>query len=290
MEPKIIANYGCQVGEGPLWHPTEKRLYWIDIPQGRIFSYDPASGHHSLFYEGEVLGGFTFQSDGSFLLFMEKGAVAVLREGKLRYILDSIPGEEGNRFNDVIADPSGRVFCGTMNLDPDLAQDRGGTLFRLDIDGSITPLLKNIGISNGMGYTLDQKRMYFTDSIDHKIYIFDYDKKTGGIANQRVFVNTPEGDGLPDGMTVDAEDYVWSARAFGSALYRYTPEGKEDRRISFPASFVSSVIFGGHDYDDIYVTTGGGENHPDNGPGSGAVFHLNIGIKGMPDFFSRICV
>ena len=288
MEPEMIADYACHVGEGPLWHPTEKRLYWVDIPQGRIFTYDPATEEHGLFYEGEVLGGFTFQADGSLLLFMAKGAVAVLREGELSYIRDEIPGEEENRFNDVVADPAGRVFCGTMHSDSDRANERGGTLFRLDTDGSITPVLRGLGISNGMGFTRDRKQMYFTDSIDLKIYIFDYDQETGSITNQRVFVETPEGDGLPDGMTVDAEGYVWSARAYGSALYRYTPKGEEERRIPFPAPFVSSVIFGGNDYKDIYVTTGGGEKKSEAGPEAGALFRINAGVSGVPDFYSRV--
>ena len=77
MGPEPIADYACEVGEGPLWHPLEKRLYWGDIPQGRMFRYDPATGHHEQFYDGPVVGGFTIQADGSLLLFMEKGAIAV---------------------------------------------------------------------------------------------------------------------------------------------------------------------------------------------------------------------
>ena len=130
--------------------------------------------------------------------------------------------------------------------------------------------------------------MYHTDSRKHEIYLFDYDKDTGDITNRKVFIRTPQEEGTPDGMTVDAEGYVWSARWDGGCLVRYTPEGKEDMRILFPAKKVSSVTFGGEDYTDIYVTTAGGDNKEEEGSGAGAMFHINLGIKGMPEFFSKV--
>ena len=285
MELELIADYNCVTGEGPLWHPGEQRLYWADIPAGRMFRYEPASGKHEQFYEGEVVGGFTIQEDGALLLFMAKAAVAIWRDGELDYIIEEIPDERGTRFNDVIADPAGRVFCGTMP-----AKDRLGRLYRLDTDGAITRLLDGIGCSNGMGFTPDRKQMYYTDSPKREIYLFDYDQKTGAIANQHVFVQTPQGEGIPDGMTVDAEGYVWSARWDGSCLVRYAPDGAEELRIDFPAQKVSSVTFGGEDYTDIYVTTAGGTNKEEEGSGAGALFRFNLGIRGVPEFPSRVDV
>ena len=149
MEPELIANYEEEAGEGPLWHVAEQRVYWVDITTSRIFRYHPASGRHELFYQGEEdIGGFTFQADGSLLLFMARGAIKVLRDGQLTTIIDEIPAERRTRFNDVIADPAGRVYCGTMPTDGDDAR-----LYRLDTDGTLTVLLEGIGLSNGMGYT-----------------------------------------------------------------------------------------------------------------------------------------
>lgn len=284
MNPELIADYECVIGEGPLWHPGEKRVYWTDIPTGRMFRYNPARGVHEQFYDGEVVGGFTIQEDGSLLLFMAKGAIAVWRDGKLHYIYDEIPNERETRFNDVIADPAGRVFCGTMST-----PDRRGRLYRLDTNRRLTELLDDVDISNGMGFTPDRKQMYYTDSPKREIYLFDYDQDSGGITNRRVFVRTPEGEGVPDGMTVDAEGYIWSARWDGSCLVRYSPDGREDRRIEFPAKKVSSVIFGGEDYTDMYVTTAGGDNKAEEGSGAGALFRINVGIRGVPEYPSRIC-
>lgn len=283
MEPELIADYACLTGEGPLWHPGERRLYWLDIPTGRMFRYDPAAGTHEQCYEGDVVGGFTVQADGTLLLFMARGAVKLWREGQLTTVIEEIPDERESRFNDVIADPEGRVFCGTMP-----SRNRLGRLYRLDTDGTLTTLLEGIGVSNGMGFTPDRMQMYYTDSARREIYLFDYDQDGGAITNQRVFLQTPEGEGIPDGMTVDAQGYVWSARWDGSCLVRYTPDGVEDRRFTFPAKKVSCPTFGGDACADLYVTTAGGANKADEGPGAGALFRVSPGVRGLPEFPSRI--
>ncbi len=283
MQPELIADYACETGEGPLWHPSEKRVYWCDIPAGRMFRFDPATGHHEQVYQGDVVGGFTIQADGSLLLFMARGAIKIWRDGELSTVIEEIPDETETRFNDVIADPAGRVFCGTMPT-----PNRKGRLYRLDTDGTLHQILDEIGCSNGMGFTPDRRQMYYTDSPTLEIYRFDYDEATGAIHNRQVFVKTAEDEGIPDGMTVDAEGCVWSARWDGNILVRYTPDGAEERRITFPAKKVSSAIFGGTDYTDIYVTTAGGGNKPEEGEGAGALFRLNPGIRGVAEFPSRI--
>lgn len=292
MQPELIADYQCHTGEGPLWHPSQRRLYWADIPTGRMFRYDPNSGKHEQFYDGDVVGGFTIQADGSLLLFMARGRVASWRDSELTDIIDELPGEEGNRFNDVIADPAGRVFCGTMPLEPHRGGEMAGTLYRLDTDGSVTTVLTGLGISNGMGFTPDLKGMYFTDTETRKIYLFDYDESTGQITNQRVLFETPEAAGFgPDGMTVDAEGYIWSAQYAGSALYRYSPDGVKESRVDFPtAKNTTSVIFAGDGYTDMYVTTGGGQDRTANGPEAGGLFRLKPGVAGRPEFLSKVCL
>ena len=284
IQPELIADYQCHIGENPLWHPLEQRLYWTDITRGKLFRYNPATGKHEQCYSGPPVGGFTVQADGTLLMFMARGAIAQWWNGHLTYIIEEISDERESRFNDVIADPAGRVFCGTM---PTPA--RPGRLYRLDPDGVLHLLLEGIGVSNGMGFTLDRRSMYYTDSVARSIYLFDYDEKTGALTNQRVWMKTPEGAGVPDGMTVDAQGYVWSARWDGSALYRYTPDGFEDRRIEFPARKVSSVAFGGDDLSDLYITTALTDGtKAEEGAGAGALFRLRPGIRGLPEFLSKV--
>jgi D-xylono/L-arabinono-1,4-lactonase len=283
VELELIADYQCRTGEGPLWHPFEKRVYWVDIPAGRLFRYDPATGQHEMVYEGDQIGGYTIQADGSLLLFQSKGAVNVWKDGIQRNLIEGLPDEQQSRFNDVIADPAGRVFCGTMP-----SPDHLGALYRLDTDGEITKVLDGIGCSNGMGFSPDRKKMYYVDSTKLELYVFDYDIATGALSNRQVLVNTPPGEGLPDGMTVDAEGYLWVAKWDGGCLIRYSPEGQEVDRIAFPAKKVSCATFAGEEFADLYVTTAGGQDKAENGPGAGCLYRLRPGVKGVPEFLSRI--
>jgi D-xylono/L-arabinono-1,4-lactonase len=223
------------------------------------------------------------QVDGSLLLFMDRGAVAVLRSGELRMLIDSVPGEEKGRFNDVIADPEGRVFCGTMPSD-----GHGSSLYRLDVDGRITKVLGDVGLSNGMGFTPDRAGMYYSDTVRHTVSLFDYERSTGAIGNRRELIRLPDSLGGPDGMTVDAKGFLWVAMWGGSCLIRFTPEGREERRVYFAAKQVSSVTFAGDDCRDMYVTTAGGDKRGEMGSAAGALFRLRPGIKGVPEFLSRV--
>jgi D-xylonolactonase len=260
-------------------------VYWVDIPAARLHRYDPRSGAHETFDTGTPAGGFTIQPDGALLLFMARGAVRLWSGGGFAgTVVEEIPDERDSRFNDVIADPEGRVFAGTMST-----AQRAGRLYRLDRDGSVRAVLEGIGTPNGMGFTPDLGRMYQTDTRALEIRLFDYDRQTGGLADGRVFARGEGGErGRPDGLTVDAEGCVWSARWDGGRIVRYLPDGAQIAEVLFPARKVSSLTFGGDGCSDIYVTTAGGDDRAANGPGAGALFRLRAGIRGVPEFLSRI--
>ena len=284
MPLQLITDQQTQTGENPLWHPVEKKLYFTDIPTGRLFRYDPAKDETEQFYAGDTVGGFTFQADGSLLLFMERGRIALWRDGELTTLIDEIPAERESRFNDVIADPQGRVFCGTM---PSLSA--GGRLYRLERDLGLVPLVDDVQISNGMGFTRDYKHFYYTESEAHKIYLFDYDQATGELANQHVWKDFSTEPGVPDGMTVDSEGCIWSARWNGNGVFRYSPEGELLEKIEIPAKKVSSVCFGGDDLRDLYITTAlDGGTKAEEGEGAGALFLLRVDVAGVPEFYSKI--
>jgi D-xylonolactonase len=282
--PELIANYECKTGENPLWHAAEKRLYWCDIPRGHLFRYDPQANHHERCYEGQTIGGFTVERDGALLCFMERGAVKRWCGGVLTTVVDHIPGEENSRFNDVIADPMGRVFCGTMS-----SPEHKGRLYRLDLDGTIAVVREEVGCSNGMAFSRDGRRMFHTDADAREIYVFDYDVRTGAIANGRLFVRSDEADGFPDGATIDSEDCLWSAHWDGGCLIRYTQDGREERRIAVPAKKASSLTFGGGDYRDIYVTTAAGHQKSADDRLAGSLFRIRAGVTGVAEYLSAIC-
>ncbi|WP_436348614.1 SMP-30/gluconolactonase/LRE family protein [Natronorubrum sp. FCH18a] len=284
---KRVADTRAHTGEGPLWHPDEQRLYWVDIPAGRLYRYDPETDEYELAYEtdGEPLGGYTIEADGALLLFTH-GTVS-------RWV----PGDEtaetvaeidaDTRFNDVIADPEGRVFCGTMPGESEL-----GDLYRLEPDGTSTVVIEDVDIPNGMGFSSDRETFYFTESEARRIYAFEYDRATGDLSNERTFLETPADDGVPDGLTVDEEGYVWSARWNGGRVVRYRPDGTAVDEIDLPARKVSSVTFGGPEYRDLYLTTALTDgDRSDEGSGAGALFRIpDVGVTGVPEFRSRIAL
>ena len=283
QELELIADYACEIGENPLWHSMEKKLYWCDIAAGRIFRYDPAPGLHSICYEGRTVGGFTIQADGSLLLFMDRGAISIWNEGMVVEVIPEIPREQSARFNDVIADPRGRVFCGTVSLDDSL-----GRLYRLDCDGSLHLLLEGIACSNGMALTADQKGFYYIESLARKIHFFDYDIADGSLSNQRTFAAFSEADGLPDGATLDAEGNLWIALWGGYSIARLSSDGKIEERVFLPTSKVSSLTFGGDDYSHPYITTAGGKVKKSAGSKAGGLFRLKTTTRGLPEYFSRV--
>jgi D-xylonolactonase len=283
MNPEMVADTRCPLGEGPLWHPGEGRVYWTDITAGRLFRYSPADGTHEQCYAGTPVGGFTIQEDGSLLLFMDRGRIASWRDGTLESIVEEIPEARETRFNDVAVDPAGRVFCGTVGTPA-----RAGRLYRLDPDGTLHVVQEDIGISNGIGFSPEHDRMYYTDTSQQRIDVFDYDEASGAVANRRPFAEVPVADGLPDGLTVDAAGHVWSARWNGSHLVRHAPDGAEVQRVAFPALKVSSAAFGGPAYADLYVTTAGGDDRAKEGAGAGALFRLTPPVGGRPEPLSRI--
>lgn len=283
-EPELIADYACGVGENPLWHAAERRLLWTDITGGFLYRFDPEHAAHERIYAGRPVGGFTVQQDGSLLLFKDRGTITCWNGRDETVVVPEIPVERELRFNDVIADPAGRVFCGTYT------EGRQGRLYRLDTDGTLTMILDGIGCSNGMAFTPDRTGFFYTDSFARSIYRFDFDEFTGELRNQTVFHSVPEGRGFPDGCTVDSEGHLWFALWGGSSIVRLDPEGAAEATIPMPARKITSLTFGGEDLTQIYVTSEGGLNRTESDPLAGALFRAKSSVSGRPEFCSRISI
>lgn len=287
-EPTLLVDLPCETGEGPLWHEDEQALYWLDIPPGRIYRYDPASGTNELAYEhGSAIGGITIQEDGSLLLFGNAGQVLHWRDGTVTIVVDEIPEVRDSRFNDVIADPAGRVYCGTMP-----GNDNRAALYRLDTDGSISLVYDDLAQSNGMGFTADRRSMFLTDTRFRAIYRMDYEESSGNVSNREAIIRTPQDNGAPDGMSVDVADTIWSARWGGNGLFRYDAGGKLLGKVPMPVRNVSSITFGGPGYRTAFVTsaTGGAPRGEEIGELAGSLFSLDPGTQGRPPYRSRIHV
>ncbi|MBS3813238.1 SMP-30/gluconolactonase/LRE family protein, partial [Candidatus Bipolaricaulota bacterium] len=251
---------------------------------GRLYMYDTRLDRQELVYEGENIGGFTIQRDGALLLFGEEGRVKQLEDGKVETVVGGIQGENGTRFNDVIADPLGGVFCGTMPTD-----ERPGRLYRLNSAGAVELILDGVELPNGMGFSPDRSTFYFTDTRSKRIYAFDYNGVTADISNQRTFAYVPESSGHPDGLTVDSEGCVWSARWNGSCIVRHNPKGGVVGKIDVPARKVTSASFGGENYNELYISTAGGGDRPSEGELAGSLFKITFeDVTGRPELTSSV--
>ena len=211
-------------------------------------------------------------------------------------IVDRI-GDEPCRLNDCIADPQGRLIAGTCWYDAE-GDYRFGKLISVDRDGTARILDEGFHLSNGLGFSLDARVLYFTDSVAQTIYKYDYDARGGTVSNRRVFVSVPSSQGLPDGLTVDAEGFIWSAQWYGSCIIRYDPDGKVERQIETPAKQTSSLAFGGPELMDIFITSAGKSEpmpvmppgyDPQNGFFGGPLYRINLGIQGRLEFRTNIC-
>jgi len=277
---QAIANYHCKTGENPLWDDRREIFYWTDIPGGKLYRYDPATGEHGCIYEGEPVGGFTLQEDGNLLLFRVEDIAVRHEDGRVETLI-RYTDEGMERFNDVIAAPDGGVFAGTIGI------DHGGGLYRIDRDGTVTNLFRGTNVANGMAFTPDQRTMYWTDSPARRIDAFDYDPVTGELSNRRTCLDTGDLPGVPDGMTIDTEGNLFSARWDGGAVYVFAPDrGEPIERIDVPVPKASSCVFGGADLCDLYITTAAGDGA--DGEEAGTLYRIRLNASGLPERRSKI--
>ncbi|MFV0415086.1 MAG: SMP-30/gluconolactonase/LRE family protein [Chthoniobacterales bacterium] len=278
--PVPIVQLECKLAEGPLWDVEKKLLYWTDIPKGVLYCFDPATGGVKQIYKGAQVGGFVLDSEGSLILFRETD-IAWLRDGQIVAIRPvHMAGAE--RFNDVIAAPDGSVFAGTIGK-----TSESGGLYHFRVDGSAEQLVAGSGCGNGLGFSSDGQTLYWTCSTRKKIFAFDYKNGEVDVASQRELYAASEDEKIPDGMTVDADGNIWSARWDGARLVKISPSGERLQDIAFPRGRVSSVIFGGENLDVAYVTIAATKGEDVSRVGE-SVYKIDLGVTGIPEFRSRL--
>lgn len=256
MDVKSIDNPICHLAECPIWNCAEKALYWTDILENRLWRYDPGTGETRVEWQGDAMvGGFAFTATNDMVLCTDKGVYLLNREfgaateSSLRLLYD-IPMAADERFNDITSDPRGRIFAGTLTR-----RREHGILYRLEKGQPAEVVLSDIGTSNGMTFSLDLEHFYHTDSHVRTITRYDYDLDTGDIANPRAIYTAAEADGVPDGITMDMDGFIWVACWRGRKVIRIDPAGRIVFEVPIPAIQISSLCFGGNDMNELYVTT-----------------------------------
>lgn len=282
---EVVADFACETGECPTWHEAEQALYWTDIPAGRMFRFDPKSGLSDQVDQGEPIGALVVQADGSLLQFMTEGKVQRWADGKVAIVCDGLEEERGGRFNDAIADPSGRVFAGTMPVG-----DRPSKLYRFESGADPMVVLGHLGQSNGMAFDHAYRFLYHTDTIKKTIQKYTYDQVTGNLGESILIAKIKDDRSVPDGLAMDEEGILWSAQWGGARVERFTGSGEMLPATPVPTPLVASVAFGGPGLADVYISTAGGNDRPRNGPQAGALFRFRSSVHGMPRALGRILV
>ncbi|MDF3066660.1 MAG: hypothetical protein K0R38_2261 [Polyangiaceae bacterium] len=273
-----------QIGEGPAWDCRSQRLLWVDIVGQELNVFDPASGSNKTFKLPDIVTSASPRRDGGVLLTLRRSfAFFDPTTEKLETLAEVEPELPGNRFNDGKTDRQGRHWAGTMG-DVDWNHPLGN-LYRFGADRRPVKVASGICCSNGIGWSPDGKTMYFCESFAYVIHQYDFDLATGEIENRRPFA-TVNPASFPDGLTVDAEGFVWSAQPVFGRLVRYDPAGKMERIIELPVSRGTSVMFGGPNLETLFVTTMRttlDESQLAEEPLAGCLLAITPGVKGLPE-------
>jgi len=259
---KCVFPTSSFLGEGPSWHAAERKLVWVDILAPAVLLGDPATGEFETKPMPELVGAVVPRRRGGYLGAMQTGFKAFdWSSSALSTIAAPEADKPGNRFND-------------------------GKCDRRDPDGRAHVMDTGFHVSNGLGWSPDDKRFYFADSGSRRIHVYDFDIENGAIENRRLFAQAPEESGTPDGLAVDAEGFVWSAQWDGWRIIRYDPDGKIDRIVNLPIPRPTSVTFGSADLSTLFITSArirlSGAQLAE-APLSGSVFAFQAGVRGQLD-------
>ncbi|MGL6196985.1 MAG: SMP-30/gluconolactonase/LRE family protein [Thermoguttaceae bacterium] len=314
---ELLYDAKAVLGEGPFWHPTEKRLYWLDIEGMLLHRFDPVRLHDEIFPLGRRVGcvvpvekADTDNSISRLLIAAYDGIHEIeipapqtypntLETGKIlseRLITHPESPNPDNRYNDGKCSPEGRFWFGSMSL---IKKKENAALYVLEEDDSdancfqARKVVAPATTSNGLGWSLDGKTMYWADTPTLKVFAFDYDRLTGDITNRRVAVEFPTipNFGRPDGLTVDSEGMLWIGHWMGNAISRWNPNtGEMLEKYPTPVHRTTSMTFGGENLDTLFITTaqfGRTDDEAQKEPHAGSLFVCNPNVRGLPVNFFR---
>ncbi|MBU8545065.1 MULTISPECIES: SMP-30/gluconolactonase/LRE family protein [Roseomonadaceae] len=279
---RLAVRAEALLGEGPLWH--QGRLHWVDILAPAVHVSDPESGTDQVIPVEELVASLAPRRDGGLVAASRSGLRLLDGSGLGRVLAAPIAEGAALRLNDGKCDRAGRFWVGSLALDstPD-----AGALHRIGADGTARVMQAGLHVANGIGFSPDDARLYLADSGRRRIDVFDFDLAAGTLANRRPFVSFAEGEGVPDGLTVDAAGGVWVALWDGWRVARYTPDGRLDRVLNLPVPRPTSCAFGGPGLATLFVTSARvrlSAAELAEAPLSGSVFAIETGgAHGLPE-------
>ena len=282
---ECVVDAKATLGEGPLWDPRDKVLWWLDIKAPAIHCYDPATKEDRVWRAPEDVGCVAVRERGGLVVAMRNGlSFFDPASGRFDPILDPESDIPDNRFNDGKPDRQGRFWPGSMYEGN--SPRPSGSLYRLDANLSCRRMVTGITCSNGLAWSPDSKVMYYADSPAKRVWAWDFDPATGEIENRCTFIDTTSFNSAPDGATVDVEGTYWLTLPEADKVGRFDPTGKLMRVIDFPAHHPTCSMFGGAHLDVLYITTATLFRSPEalaKKPLTGGLFAMDVGVKGLPE-------
>jgi sugar lactone lactonase YvrE len=300
MSAELVIDVRNSIGEGPVWDGAKDQLLWTDIPTGVIYSSSPSNEKlwpiaRTWKFDRPVSvvvptasGGLVAAVGMDILEIQEEGTTSVLAH------LDRDPAVV--RFNDGKCDPQGRLWVGTLSLNGQWGA--GAALYRLDADGTLTTMIEDVALSNGLGWSPEGRKFYYIDTPTLGIDVFDFHPDEGTITDRKRLVTFVKGEGRPDGLAVDNDGCLWVAMFLGAQVRRYSPTGSLLATVTMSAPQATSCCFGGRDGQDLFITSAAGllpewrlvgagftrefGERAVEAPGAGGVFVCRPGIGAPP--------
>lgn len=264
------------LGEGTAWSAREQALYWVDILDPALNRLSLVDGAIARWAMPEPLGWVVERNRGGMIGGFKSGFAEIdLDPFAIRPIGDPEPHLPGNRMNDGKADRHGAIWCGTMEVAEENAR---GSLYRLAPNGEWAPMDTGYLVPNGPAFSACGRWLYHADTGLRTIYRFALTEQ--GLADRQVFARFEKADGYPDGMTVDAEGFLWVAHWDGGRVSRFDPQGRIERAIALPARRTTNVTFAGNALDRMFVTSATVGLEPT--AYDGALFEVDAGVTGLP--------
>ena len=281
-EPKLVWELAAELGEGPVWVERDRALWFVDIKKQLIHRYEPASGAKDSWSAPEQVGFIVPAERGGFVVGLQSGLHHFdERSGAFELIVEVEPGKPGNRLNDGVVDPHGRLWFGTM----DNAERTKSGAFYCFADGRLRSTgLDGIAITNGPAVSPDGRILYFVDTLKGTIEAADIGED-GSLGERRAFVRIDPKHGHPDGPTVDGEGCIWISLYAGWEARRYSPAGALVASVRFPVANITKIAFGGNDLRTAYATTARQLLTPDEiakQPEIGDLFEFRVDVPGVP--------
>ncbi|TFH04580.1 MAG: SMP-30/gluconolactonase/LRE family protein [Spirochaetales bacterium] len=305
---KVVVEHKAELGEGAFWDIERKVLIWLDILRGEVHQYDPETGIDRYVTVPGHCGTVVTRNTGGLVLAMPDQVAAInpnwedarrtgdAHTGPADHTPSELAEPEGesittlcdletdipeNRANDGKCDPRGRLWVGSISDKPSR-----GALYRVDCDHSVTRMVSQVSVSNGICWDESRQAMYYVDTPTMRVDRFDFDVDSGTISNRTPFIQVPKGMGAPDGMTIDANGDLWVAMWGGSAVTHWDGvTGALKATFDIPVERVTSCAFAGPNLETLYVTTAAVEVTPQEfkrQPLAGSLFSLNPGVNGLP--------